>query len=75
MALTSRKTSPNVAMLKAAIKDEWNRVYDALDSGCNVNVEYMGNTLGTIAMAQPYGYKPDNIQGHTGDRRCAHIVK
>ncbi len=57
MELTRRRTSPNVAMLKAAIKDEWNRVYEALDSGCNVNTEYMGNTLGTIAMAQPHGHK------------------
>ncbi len=57
MALARKKTSPNIAMLKAAIKEEWNRVYDALDSGCNVNAEHIGNTLGTIAMAQPNGHK------------------
>lgn len=57
MALTRKKTSPNIAMLKAAIKEEWNKVYEALDSGCDVNAEHRGNTIGTIAMTQLYGYK------------------
>lgn len=57
MALTRAKTRPNIAMLRAAAKREWKQVYEALDSSCNVNAEYMGNTLGTIAMAQNNGYK------------------
>lgn len=57
MVFKSRRISSDVAMLRAAKKEEWNKVYEALDSGCNVNAEYRGNTLGTIAMTQLKGYK------------------
>ncbi|MGC8537507.1 MAG: ankyrin repeat domain-containing protein [Candidatus Micrarchaeia archaeon] len=57
MALTRTKTSPNVVMLRAAAKGDWRMVYEALDSGCNVNAEHRGNSLGTIAMAQLNGHK------------------
>jgi hypothetical protein len=54
---TRTRLSPNAAMIKAALKNNWVKVYEALDNGCNVDSEYMGNTLGTIAMGQISGLK------------------
>jgi len=57
VVLTRTRLSPNAAMIKAALKNNWGKVYEALDNGCNVDSEYMGNTLGTIAMGQIRGLK------------------